>query len=54
MSPEPRTVWIIEFAAFRIKLPPQLADMDIDDVGGLDVVVVPDLLEQHGARNDLA
>src|ERR1700733_334181 len=38
--------------AFGVDLFPQVADMDVDDVGLEREVILPDLLQQHGARDD--
>ena len=42
--------WALEL---RIDLLPQLADVDIDDIGLRIEVIIPDIFQQHGARDDL-
>ncbi len=41
-------------SALRLDLLPQLADVHVDHVRLRVEVIVPDVLEQHGARDDLA
>ena len=41
-------------AVAGIELAAQIADMDVDDVGLRQEFVVPDILKQHGAGDDLS
>ena len=41
-------------AMLGVDLAPNTPDIDIDDVGGRIEVQVPDVLQQHGARHNLA
>ena len=53
MYPAPRTVWISGRAA-AVDLAAQPADVRLDDVGLRIEMVLPDLFEQHLARDEPA
>ena len=52
--PAPRTVWRIGVGEAVLELAAQAADMDVDHVRARVEMIVPDLLEHHRARDDLA
>ena len=54
MYPAPRTVCRMGSLESLVDLGAQARDMDVDDIGLRVEVIVPDILEQHGAGHDMA
>src|ERR1700683_4723765 len=52
-EPGPANIGDQRRAAAEVYLAPQVADMDVDDIGFRRKPVVPNPFEQHGARNEL-